>query len=272
MSKTVPAELHTHSTHSDGAFDVPRLASALSEAGVRVWALTDHDAVSGCAEATELAKALGMRFVPGIEVSAYHQRSVHVLGLGVDVASMDDFEIRRRAQREIRMAEMVARLCAIGVEVDMADVREQTVDGMLTRPHLARALQKRRVVPTVQDAFDHYLAEGRPAYVGETWPSVEEAIDVIHSAGGLAILAHPGIYGLDSSISSWIDAGLDGIEVGHPKHTKAQTRAYTRAADKHKILKTLSSDYHGPATASVALGQTQIPEQWLHALLDRLDR
>ena len=272
MSRTVPVELHTHSTHSDGAFSVERLAEALSEAGVRVWALTDHDSVTGCPAAAKIAAHLDLRFLTGIEVSAYHSRSVHVLGLGVDVTSMNSFEVERRAQRDNRMSQMLARLSTLGLEIDMSDVRGQAADGVLTRPHLARALVARGLVSSVQEAFDHYLAEGKPGYVAEMWPSVEQAVDIIHTCGGLAILAHPGIYDLDSSISSWIDAGLDGIEVGHPKHTKAQTRAYIRLADKHKILKTVSSDYHGPATAAVALGQTQIPEQWLYALLDRLDR
>ncbi len=270
MSKPVLTELHTHSTHSDGTYGVNDLAKAVADAGAKWWALTDHDTAAGCAEAALAAQSYGVSFLPGVEISAWHKKSIHVLGLGIDPVPLKDFQDRRETDRRDRMQTMVTRLQALGVEVTMQDVVAQAGEGVLTRPHLARALVELGKVDSIQSAFDRYLAAGAPAYVETDWPSVEEAIEIIHRCGGVAILAHPGIYDADSCISGWIDHGLDGIEVGHPKHTQEQTRAYLRMADERMILKTASSDYHGPGLGSVDLGVTGIPQDWLNELIAKI--
>lgn len=270
MSKTVLAELHSHSTFSDGVKDVRTLAHELHAASVAYWALTDHDTAAGCTQARVEAESLGIGFIDGIEISAFDRRSIHVLGLGVVPEKLQAFQDRRELERRERMRLMIQKIRDLGVEVDFARVEAAAGKGVLTRPHLARELVDQGAVPTIQAAFDAFLASGRPAYVEQTWPNVAQAVEIIHDAGGVAILAHPGIYDMDDGISRWVDDGIDGIEVGHPKHTPAQTRAYVRLADKHKILKTVSSDYHGPAISPVPLGKTEISQVWLDALLARL--
>ncbi len=270
MSKPVLTELHTHSTHSDGTYGVDDLAKAVAASGAKWWALTDHDTAAGCLDAGLAAQLHGIGFLPGVEISAWHHKSIHVLGLGIDPILLKDFQKRREVDRCDRMKTMVARLQNLGVNVTMDDVAAQAGEGVLTRPHLARALVKLGQVDSIQSAFDRYLAAGAPAYVETDWPSVEEAIEIIHHCGGVAILAHPGIYDADSCISRWIDSGLDGIEVGHPKHTQAQTQAYLRIADQRMILKTASSDYHGPGLGTVDLGVTGIPQDWLDELLAKI--
>lgn len=270
MSKPVLTELHTHSTHSDGIYGVEDLARSVAESGAKWWALTDHDTAAGCADAALAAESHGVGFLAGVEISAWNDKSIHVLGLGIDPVLLKDFQDRRETDRRDRMQTMVTRLQALGVEVTMQDVVAQAGEGVLTRPHLARTLVQLGKVDSIQNAFDRYLAAGAPAYVETDWPSVEEAIEVIHHCGGVAILAHPGIYDSDSCISRWIDHGLDGIEVGHPKHTKAQTDAYLRLANERMILKTASSDYHGPGLGTVDLGVTGIPQDWLDELLAKI--
>ncbi len=272
MSKPVLTELHTHSTFSDGTYSVPQLAKAVADSGAQCWALTDHDTAAGCPEAAVIAEQLGLCFLPGVEISAWHGRSIHILGLGIVPELLLDFQVRRHQDRLDRMNTMVTRLRARGVNVTMDDVIRVSGKGVLTRPHLARALVKLGEVDSVQSAFDRYLAAGAPAYVETDWPSVVESIEIIHQCGGLAMLAHPGIYDADSCISSWIDHGLDGIEVGHPKHSEAQTQKYVRLADERMILKTASSDYHGPGLGGVGLGVTRIPVDWLEEIFAKLGR
>lgn len=270
MPNTILAELHSHSTWSDGTLDVPTLAQRLHQAKVRVWSLTDHDTCGGCSEAAHEAANLGIRFVPGLEISAWAGRSVHVLGYGVDLQAIAAYQTQRTTMRAERVGEMIRRLTGLGVPITREQVDAEASGGVLTRPHVARALFASGQVVSVQEAFDVYLGVGRPAYVESEWPSVVEAIGLIHDAGGIAILAHPGIYDLDRSIPEWVEAGLDGIEVGHPKHTDAQRDAYRGLANQHRILKTVSSDYHGPGLGQVEPGQTRILRQWLLEFFDAL--
>lgn len=246
---TIRAELHSHSTFSDGAYSPEEVARLCADEGVSLWALTDHDTTAGCARAADAAVALGVEFLPGIEVSAYHGRSVHILGYGVDPESseLQAFSERRLKARVDRMRRMVERLDALGVAVGWEAVARIAGEGAMARPHLAQALVEAGHVGDRGQAFDLYLADGAPAYVATTWPSVPEAIDLIHAAGGAAVLAHPGIYGLDGAIDAWAGAGLDGIEAGHPKHTANDRERYTAHAERLGLLITASNDFHGPA-------------------------
>jgi predicted metal-dependent phosphoesterase TrpH len=244
--RRIQAEIHTHSTSSDGEFDPDEVAQLCADADVELWSLTDHDTCAGCAAAAEAAEAHGIRFVPGIELSAYDESSVHVLGYGVDpesdeIAGLSD---KLLAARRERMKQMVDELEAFGIDVSFEDV-EQRADGAVARPHLARTLDAQDHVDTVQEAFDEYIENGGPAYVPITWPSVEEAIELIHAAGGVTVLAHPGRYDMDDKIPAWVDAGLEGIEVRHPSHDEQDAKRYLEIADTHGLFTTESSDFHG---------------------------
>lgn len=269
----IRAELHTHTTFSDGQHEPEQLARMCAELGVEIWSLTDHDTCHGCARAAAAAATHGIEFIPGVEVSARLDRSIHVLGYGVDptddelVTFMDDFLERRST----RMDRMVERVQDLGLEVTMEEVTELSGGGTLARPHLARALVARGHVETVQEAFDRYLDRGQPCYIPSPSIEVAEAIERIHQAGGLAVLAHPGDYDRDEAIAGWVDQGLDGIEVDHPTHTEADRARYLEIAREHGLLITASSDFHGERVAPERrLGVTELPEGWVARLRERL--
>ncbi len=266
------AELHTHSTFSDGVFDPEVLASKCSDKDVKFWVLSDHDTCSGCKRAADAASSHGIRFLPGIEISAFHGRSVHVLGYGVDPERIEDYSREQVARRRKRMGIMVERLASKGIDIGFDDIVLSAHADVYTRPHLARALIQKGYATSVKDAFDRYLSSDGDVYVKSNWPPVEQAIDIIHDAGGVALLAHPGIYkneegNLDSMISRWKERGLDGIEASHPRHSSAEEEKFKQIALKLDLFWTSSSDFHGPETiGSDRFGSISIPG----AILDRL--
>lgn len=270
---TIRAELHSHSTYSDGAFDPETVALMCAEQNVELWALTDHDTCQGCAEAAAAAREYGIEFVPGIEVSAFADRSIHVLGYGVNPEApvLRQYSERRLAARHDRMQLMIARLEELGVGVDFDHVKALAGEGAIARPHLARALVDAGHVASMQEAFDRWISNDGAAYVETPWPKVEDAIEMIEAAGGFAVLAHPGIYDRDHLIPGWIEAGLAGIEVRHPKHTPQDRVRYTTLAEQHGVLMTGSSDYHGPDHLSATFfGQVDLPEAWVDRFRARL--
>ncbi len=270
---SIRAELHSHSTFSDGVFDPETVALMCAEQRVAVWSLTDHDTCAGCPAAATAAADYGVRFVPGIEVSSFAGRSIHVLGYGIDPGSslVRDFSERRLVARHDRMRTMVAKLRELGVAVELERVFEIAGEGAVARPHLAKALLEAGHVDSVDEAFDRWISDRGAAYVETTWPTVPEAIDLIARAGGVSVLAHPGIYDADHLIGEWVDAGLDGIEVRHPKHSAADRSRYEAVADAHRLLKTGSSDYHGPDHLSAQyFGDVELPSAWVEALLERI--
>ncbi|WP_168210995.1 PHP domain-containing protein [Persicimonas caeni] len=271
-NKTHRAEIHSHSTASDGAYAPSRVAELCHQRGVEVWSLTDHDNCNGCTEAREAAESLGITFISGIEISAYHDTSVHVLGYGVDTEGdvIQDYSERRFESRRERMRQMIARLDDLGVDISFEAVADIAQDAIMGRPHLARALVAAGEVGSVNEAFDRYLHTGGPAHVSMGWPSVENAIDLIHRAGGIAILAHPGQYDLDDDIGDWIDAGLDGIEAIHPQHNRQARRRYAKMARGFGVLSTASSDFHGNRDRFAHFGNVPFPVNWLDAFLERL--
>ncbi|MEM1347094.1 MAG: PHP domain-containing protein [Myxococcota bacterium] len=271
-SKNVLAELHTHSTASDGQYAPGALMVLCKRSGVEVVSLTDHDTVAGCAQAKLVAEELGMTFLTGIEVSAQAGRSIHILGYGVRLDDEDFSRVmdERRQLRLNRMERMIERACALGMEVTMEDVVRFSGEGNKARPHLARALVARGYIGSVAEAFERYLGDGKPVHVPSPWPTVPDAIAEIHAAGGIAVLAHPGLYDMDEHIEGWIDAGLDGIEVHHPDHSASTASRYLTMALRRGLLTTGSSDFHGPAVKSgQVLGQTHVRRDWIDDLLER---
>ncbi len=268
-------ELHTHSTASDGQSSPKEIAELCSRHGVDVWALTDHDNCEGCRAGQAAADRLGLEFVPGIEISAYLERSIHVLGYGIEpeasaIAKLID---RLRRERRERMAEMVDELRDRGVEISLQTVRREANGAPLSRSHLAQVLVDADSVTDADEAFERYIGRDGPAYVPVGWPSVPTAISRIHRAGGAAILAHPGRYEVDQYIPDWIDAGLDGIEVGHPDHESDDERRYRELAKSHGLIATESSDFHGRRHRSWEhFGETKLGVEKLEALFGTINR
>lgn len=243
-------DLHTHTTASDGRCTPADLVARASRAGVTVLAVTDHDTLGGCPAAAAACAERGIEFVVGIEVTAVAQsRDVHVLGYFMDPAStaFEAFLTVQRERRIDRIRQMVTRLAAHGITLD-ADVvlRAALADTSKSagRPWIARALVEKGHVPNVAEAFNRWLADGRPAFVPRIGASPEDVIHRIHEAGGVVSLAHPGLLKHDDWIPGYAQAGLDALEAYHSDHDSAATAHYLALAHSLGLAVTGGSDYH----------------------------
>lgn len=270
----IPSELHTHTTASDGEHTPAELAQLCADHQIAYWSLTDHDTCAGCEAAACAAASHGITFIPGVEITAYEDRSIHVLGYGMrtdDEALVAFFDLRRQ-ERQARMDEMIERARALNLPVTHQQVAKIANGANMTRPHLAQALVAAGEVETIHEAFDRYLAEGMALYVPHQEITVAECAEQIHQAGGLAFLAHPGIYHMDDHIPRWVHEGqLDGIEVGHPRHSVEKVEQYTKMCQQLGVMASHSSDFHGLSVhADRQLGQVFLSQQWLDDFLQAL--
>lgn len=245
------------------------------EHGVTHWSLTDHDTCEGARHMLDVfARAPGnyasLTFIPGIEISARDERSVHMLGYGLDPhnPTLIDFFATRKQEREDRMLRMIALANKRGFHVSAQEVMAYAPDGVLARPHLARALVDRGYVQSTAKAFDLYLGDGKPLYVESPYMSVEESIALIRDYNGVAVVAHPGLSRRDERIPAWVDAGLDGIECHHPSHSRELAAHYEGMARRHELLITASSDFHGPSvSAERRFGETVLGAERMEGLI-----
>lgn len=245
-------DLHLHTTASDGRLTPEGLVADVYAAGCRTIAVTDHDTVAGLSDTRIAAEAVGLAFVDGIEMTAVAaQRDVHILGYFIDPEGprLHAFLATQRERRRERLQLMAARLAELGVPVAIDDLVASAAPGKsLGRPALAQALIRAGHVKSVPEAFDRYLAEGRPGYVTREGTRPSAVIDEIHAARGLASLAHPGKLHDDDLVDAIVQAGVDAVEVFHPDHTQKDIARYQRLAERHGLLVTGGSDYHGPNT------------------------
>jgi 3',5'-nucleoside bisphosphate phosphatase len=258
-------DLHTHTTASDGRCRPADLVGRAARAGISVLSVTDHDTTAACREAADACREAGLEFVAGIEITAVLEHAdVHVLGYFIrpDAAELQAFLAEQRARRLDRVRQIVVRLGELGVSLDVdAIVRPGIeVDGKtIGRPAIADALVASHRVATRAEAFDRWLARGRPAFVPRSGAPPVEVIEQIHHAGGVASLAHPGLAGHDEWISGFVDEGLDGIEAYHSKHDRAATARYLSIAERLNLAVSGGSDYHaddghgGQILGSIAL-------------------
>lgn len=241
-------DLHMHTTASDGQLDPAGLVDAVNAAGIRVFSVTDHDTVDGLPAVEARARDLHLTLVPGIELSAYWKKvEWHILGYYLDRTDRPLLAFLRgtREARRTRLQGMVDRLWTMGMPVNPQEVMALARDGNVGRPHLARVLVQRGFVGSTDEAFDRYLGAGKSAYVPRPDVSVPDAIRVVHEAGGLASLAHPGLHARDEAISELAAAGLDALEVYHANHSPGLTAHYRKLAKRLGLLVTGGSDFHG---------------------------
>jgi predicted metal-dependent phosphoesterase TrpH len=264
-------DLHSHSRASDGEYPAAEVARRAHDAGLGVWALCDHDTVAGLAEAGAAAGRLGLRLVPGIEISAFIDRKeIHVLGHFVDPehASLKAFEDRLAEHRRWRMGEIVKRLDALNVHVKVEDIEKFSGGKTIGRPHVARAILERGYVATVREAFDRFLADGMPAFVPRLRLEVAEAVALVRGAGGTATIAHPAVSRLDRrEVERARDAGVVGLEVHHVDHDPGTRERLLRLADELGMVPTAGSDFHGETVSPDRhLGDVTMPEEDLARL------
>jgi predicted metal-dependent phosphoesterase TrpH len=266
-------DLHLHSNRSDGLLEPAAVIAAAQEAGLSAVALTDHDTLIGVEEAAEAAAEVGLPFVPGIEFSCYDDNgSTHMLGYFVDPghAGFAEYLANARQLRVERAEKMVEKLNRLRVDVTLDDVKAQASEqGLIARPHVARALVAGGWVKDYNEAFYRFIAAGQPAYV-PTWRlSPAEGIRRIQEAGGLAILAHGGKSHSESVIRGLVDAGLDGLETLHPEHGPYEVRRLRRLVEQHGLLESGGSDWHGPHDGRRGqLASQPVPYEWYVRLRD----
>lgn len=243
-------DLHAHTTHSDGQRSPEELLTEAAAANISVLAVTDHDTVSGIADAKVAAARVGIRLIPGIELSAeLHGREVHVLGHLLDETSPALLELGRSLldERRERMERMVARARKLKLDITMEQVIANSGGDNLGRPHLALALVNKGYASSVKEAFKRWLADGQPLCVERRTMSAREAIELIHRAKGTASLAHPGANRVSQQeLKVLAEQGLDAVEANHPEHVPSQVQAFERWAAALGLLITGGSDYHGP--------------------------
>jgi predicted metal-dependent phosphoesterase TrpH len=271
-------DLHLHTTASDGRSTPDELVREVAAAGITTFAVTDHDTVAGLAAAARAARGAGLAWVPGIEMTAvHHGRDVHLLGYFIDAADADlgAFLRHQREHRRRRVLEIVDRLARLGRPIDVAPL-ESAARGSgrsLGRPLVAASLVAAGHAASISDAFDRYLAEGRPAFVERIGSPPADIIGRIRAAGGLASLAHPGKLQRDDLIPGMVDAGLAALEVFHPDHGQDDVAHYEALALAHELAVTGGSDYHGAGSGRVAgFGQVGLTPEAYDALARRASR
>ena len=265
-------DLHTHSTASDGILPPERVVEAAARCGLEAIALTDHDTIGGVAAAREAGQRLGIRVVAAVELSAFFDdHEVHLLAL--HLSRLDRIEERLselRSQRYSRGQKIVEKLNTLGIPITFEEVLEQSAGGAVGRPHVARALIARGVVHDFRDAFSRYLGGSGAAFVQKDKLSLEDAISIAHEAGGLAIWAHPGDAGRRERLEPLIAAGLDGVEIRHPGHSRDDIARIQALCDFFDLVPSGGSDWHGSEEGSRRLGSMNVPLEWLNRQDDKV--
>lgn len=262
MSQAERLDLHLHTTHSDGSLSTREVFALAHQAGVKALAITDHDITAAIPEAIAAGAELGIEVVPGIEISSqYGDSELHILGYFFDWQDpiLSDRLARLRASRHARNPKIVQKLNELGFDLTYDEVTSLSGTDAVGRPHIARVLLQKGYVTSTKEAFDRYLANGKPAYVARELPDPGTAIRWIREAGGVPVLAHPtwapvsgqGLVDLCRELKA---AGLGGIEVYYSTHTAKQTGQYLALARQVGLQPTGGSDFHGIAKPDIHVG------------------
>jgi len=272
MTTPLACDFHTHSNYSDGVLTPSQLVRAAREAGLGVISLTDHDITDGVEEAQAEGRRAGVEVIPGVELSAGVRNAygveteMHVLGYFINPRNshLQQTLAMFRKTRLKRAEHMVAKLAHLGMRLKAEKIDEQSQGKTVGRPHIARALVAAGFIGNYQEAFDKYLKEGKPAYVSKALMSPLECIQLIHRAGGLAVVAHP-FYGGPRQRQTWdflIKNGLDGIEAHHSHHPPHTAKHYETLARDYGILVTGGSDFHSAENGPTGnLGDVRMPHR-----------
>jgi hypothetical protein len=262
-------DLHIHSTASDGTLSPPQLVAMAVELGLGAIAITDHDSIAGSREALLEGIPDSLGFLTGVEISAEPppsypgSGSIHILGYGI---RLDDPELNRALEklqdaRKDRNPLIVARLNQLGVPITLKEVEQEAGEGGRPgRPHIAKVMIRKGIATDIDDAFDRYLGNGRPAYIDKFRVDFAAAIQLINAAGGTPVLAHPCLLELESDdqldelLREMVSMGLKGLEVHFTDHSAEQTRCYAELARRYDLLMTGGTDFHGGTHPGTRMG------------------
>lgn len=256
------ADLHIHTYYSDGFWSPAKVVErVVAEGDISVIAITDHDVTDGVRETQLAAKPHGIEVVPALEVSSnWEGHPVHILGYFVDLENAKFLAEQRRVVdlRLKRMRKMVCKLGEFGIDVDFDELVEFANRGIVGRLHLAHFLLKKKKVSSLTEAFERYLADDKPCYVPIGSHTPKGAIEMVLQAGGVPVLAHPGLTQKDELIPEMVRCGLKGVEVWHGAHSPEQSRYYASLAEKYGLLVSGGSDCHGPGKGDVFIGRVKV--------------
>lgn len=243
------ADLHVHTIYSDGLLTPEQVVDLAVKKDLKALAITDHDTTLGIYRAMERSKLYeSFHIIPGIELSCTHEdEEVHILGYFIEYNSINIINLTKKLQYErvIRAKKIIANLNKLGIDITLSDVEEFSEQNVIGRPHIARALIKKGYVKNINQAFEKFLDKGKPAYVKRYKLTIEDAINLIHDIGGIAVIAHPGLIKREEIIYYCIKLGIDGMEIIHSKHSREEFLKLMDIANKYDMIKTGGSDCHG---------------------------
>ena len=267
------ADLHLHTNFSDGTYTPEELTAEAKRCDLGAVALTDHDTVEGCPRMAAACREAGIEFIPASELTAEQDgEELHLLGyfLRTEHPRLLSELSKFQAVRQERVREMVARINQLNIPLDVNAVFSLANCRAPGRPHVARALVQAGLCRSLDEAFERFLRKGRPAWVPKYRISAADAIGLVHDAGGLAVLAHPGLNRSDNVIPPLVEAGLDGIECFHTKHSTLMGEHYLEIADEHHLLVTGGSDCHGLNKGKPLIGTIKLPYEHVERMKDKV--
>lgn len=244
----IKGDLHLHTTASDGCYSPEKVVQLAHEKGIRVLAITDHDTTAGLSVAKQQAEEYALEFIPGIELSTvYAEHEIHILGYYIEQSSKEMQENLQEiaSSRVNRVKKIVAKLNELGYPISYEDVRKKTSCGTIGRPHIALAMMDYGIINNVEEAFEKFLNQGCPAFVPRYQLTPQDAVILITKAGGIPVLAHPGLGFPEHLLPELVSYGLKGIEVFHPRHSLEVQENYYRLACHYELIVTGGSDFHG---------------------------
>ena len=256
------ADLHLHTNFSDGTFTPEELVEHGQRVGLEIMALMDHDTMDGCTRMAVACKKCGVEFIPGCEFSVEHDgNELHILGYYIDQNNPILCAELKKYQRVRlnRIHEMVEKLNENGMKIASEDVMKIVDFGSPGRPHIGRALVALGYCQSLDESFRKWLKKGKPAWMPKMKMTAVDAIELIHEVGGLAVIAHPGLYHRDEVIPPLVKAGLDGIECFYTRHSTSMTEHYLMIAEEYDLLVTGGSDCHGRNKGRPLIGSVKLP-------------
>ncbi len=246
--EVIKGDLHLHTTASDGRYSPEKVVEFAYEKGVRVLAITDHDTTAGLSAAKKKTQEYGLDFIPGIELSTtYAKHEVHILGYYIDENNEEMQEnLQEIAYSRIsRVKKIVSKIKELGYPLTYEDVKKKSSSGTIGRPHIALAMMDYGIINDVEEAFEKYLNPGCPAFVPRYRLTPQDAVLLITKAGGVPVLAHPGLDFPEHLLPELVSYGLKGIEVFHPSHSREIEENYYHQACHYELIITGGSDFHG---------------------------
>jgi len=265
-------DLHIHTSLSDGVLSPSDLVGRLKRSKLTAVAITDHDTLDGSVEVQSLLSDSRIELVSGVELSVIHgDDDLHILGYLFDLGNgpLNQLLVEFQQSRDTRARKIVEELADLGLKMPFDEVRKVARGSSIGRPHIAETLYRLGLTRSYLEAFHKYIGKGCPAYVPKTKLEPDKAIQMIHQAGGLAVLAHPVIDKAEKHLDMLVDLGLDGLELYHYSAKRKDRQRLKKAAEKRNLLLTGGSDFHGRDGTENTLGRSKVPLEYLDRMKDR---